>query len=108
MMTLSRKESSERNQAISENGLLPYQLGSNDSYLGAGISFASFIYSGVKQLLAVTASSSWGEGQDYLESSFLRILDQMMSYRHVLRTADTAKWSLNIPKYYVSSFQTWI
>jgi hypothetical protein len=58
--------------AISENGLLPYQLcGSNESYLGAGISFSSFIHNGVENLIAVTASSSWGEGARIPRVEFL-------------------------------------
>ena len=60
------------NLAISENGLLPYQLcGSNESNLGAGVSFSSFIHNGVEQLIAVTASSSWGEGARLPRVEFL-------------------------------------
>lgn len=60
------------NFAISENGLLPYQLcGSNESHLGAGIAFSSFVYKNVTQLIAVTASSSWGEGSRLPRVEFL-------------------------------------
>jgi hypothetical protein len=60
------------NVAFSENGLLPYQLcGSNESNLGAGIAFSSFIHDGVEQLITVTASSSWGEGASLPRVEFL-------------------------------------
>ena len=61
-----------QNFAISENGLLPFQLcGSNESNLGAGIFFSSFVHSGVEQLIAVTASSSWGKGAGLPRVEFL-------------------------------------
>jgi hypothetical protein len=60
------------NLAISENGLLPYQLcGSNESYLGAGVKFSSFIHKGIEQLITVTASSSWGEDAKLPRIEFL-------------------------------------
>jgi len=63
---------SSLNLAISENGLLPYQLcGSNESNMGAGIAFSSFLHNGVEHLLAVTASSSWGEGATLPRVEFL-------------------------------------
>jgi hypothetical protein len=63
---------SSPNQAISENGLLPYQLcGSNESNKGAGIAFSSFIHDDVKYEIAVTASSSWGEGANLSRIEFL-------------------------------------
>jgi len=63
---------SSTNLAISENGLLPYQLcGSNESTLGAGIAFSSFIFKNVTQLIAVTASSSWGKGSILPRIEFL-------------------------------------
>lgn len=60
------------NLAITENGLLPYQLcGSTESNLGAGIAFSSFIHEGIEQLIAITASSSWGEGARLPRVEFL-------------------------------------
>jgi len=60
------------NLAISENGLLPYQLcGSTESNLGAGIAFSTFVHEGIEQLIAVTASSSWGEGAKLPRVEFL-------------------------------------
>ena len=60
------------NYAITENGLLPYQLcGSNETNLGAGFVYSSFIHNGVEQLIAVTASSSWGEGARLPRIEFL-------------------------------------
>lgn len=61
-----------QNLAISENGLLPYQLcGSNESFIGAGVAFSSFTYKGVEQLIAISASSSWGIGAKLPRVEFL-------------------------------------
>jgi len=60
------------NFAISKNGLLPYQLcGSNETNFGAGIAYSSFNYEGIEQLIAVTASSSWGKGARLPRVEFL-------------------------------------
>jgi len=74
----------ENNLAISENGLLPYQLcGSNESNLGAGIAFSSFFHDGVEQLIAVTASSSWGNDARLPRIEFLAFF----------RPNDPSKWT---------------
>jgi len=39
--------------------------------LGAGIAFSSFVHEGIEQLIAVTASSSWGEGAKLPRVEFL-------------------------------------
>jgi len=63
---------SSPNLAISENGLLPYQLcGADESNVGAGIAYSSFKFNGREQLIAVTASSSWGEGSRLPRVEFL-------------------------------------
>jgi len=51
--------------------------------LGAGISFSSFTHNGVEYLIAVTASSSWGEGAKLSRVEFL-------SY---FRPNDPGKWN---------------
>lgn len=70
--TITSNSSESPNLAITENGLLPYQLcGSNESNSGAGVLFSSFTHNGVEYLIAVTASSSWGEGAKLPRIEFL-------------------------------------
>jgi hypothetical protein len=60
------------NRAVSENGLLPFQLcGANVPYLGAGMVNSSFTFKGVNYRIAVTASSAWGIGSKIPRVEFL-------------------------------------